>query len=51
MDHVNQILFSTGLLVVVVGAALLLVGVIESGVVGAMLIIGIGLIAASGNWT
>jgi len=39
-----------GLLVVLVAVLLLLVGVFESGVAGAMLIIAIGLIAASGKW-
>jgi hypothetical protein len=49
LDNVNRVQFSLGLLVVLVAAALLLLDVIESGVAGAMGIIGIGLIAASGR--
>lgn len=49
LDNVNRVQFSLGLLVVFVAAALLLLDVIESGVAGAMGIIGLGLIAASGR--
>ncbi len=49
LDNVNGVQFGLGVLVVLV-AALLLVGVLEAGVAGAMLIIAIGLIAASGKW-
>jgi hypothetical protein len=49
LDNVNRVQFSLGLLVVLIAAALLLLDVIESGVAGAMGIIGIGLIAASGR--
>ena len=50
LDSVNGVLFGLGLLVVLVAVLLLLVGVLESGVAGAMLIIAIGLVSASGNW-
>jgi len=50
LDNVNGVQFGLGVLVVLVAALLLLVGVLESGVAGAMLIIAIGLIAASGKW-
>ena len=42
LDNVNRVQFSLGLLVVFVAAALLLLDVIESGVAGAMGIIGLG---------
>jgi hypothetical protein len=51
LDNVNGVQFGTGLLVVLVAALLLLLDILESGVAGAMLIIGVGLVAASGNWT
>jgi small-conductance mechanosensitive channel len=47
--NVNKIMFVLGLLVALTAAALLLLGVIESGVAAAIGILGIGLIAASGR--
>ena len=49
LDSVNRIQFGLGLLGVLIAAALLLLDVIESGVAGAIGIIGLGLIAASGR--
>jgi len=45
----NKTMFVLGLLVVLIAAALLLLNVIDSGVAAAIGILGIGLIAASGN--
>ena len=45
----NKTLFVIGLLIVGLAAVLLLTNVIESGVAGAIGILGIGLIAASGK--
>lgn len=45
----NTTMFVLGLLIVLAAAVLLLLDVIESGVAAAIGILGIGLIAASGN--
>ena len=47
--NVNKTMFGLGLLIVLIAATLLLLDVIESGVAGAIGIIGIGLLAASGS--
>ena len=47
--NANKTMFVLGLIIVFVAAALLLLNVIESGVAAAIGILGIGLIAASGN--
>jgi hypothetical protein len=45
----NKTMFVLGLLIVLIAAALLLLNIIDSGVAAAIGILGIGLIAASGN--
>ena len=47
--NVNKTLFVSGLLIALIAAALLLLGLIESGVAAAIGVLGIGLIAASGR--
>ena len=47
--NVNKTMFGLGLLIAISTAVLLFLGIIESGVAGAIGIIGIGLIAASGR--
>lgn len=47
--NVNKTMFGLGLLVVVIAAALLLLDIVESGVAGAIGMIGIALLAASGS--
>ena len=47
--NVNKIMFGLGFLIVLIAATLLLLDVIESGVAGAIGMIGIALLAASGN--
>jgi len=47
--NINKTMFGLGLLVALTAAALLLLGVIESGVAAAIGMLGIGLIAASGR--
>ena len=51
MDNVNGAQFGIGLLIVLVAAAFSVADLIGSGVAAAIVIMGIGLIAASGNWT
>jgi len=45
---INKTLFGLGLLIALTAGALLLIGVIESGIAAAVGILGIGLIGASG---
>jgi hypothetical protein len=45
----NKTLFVIGLLIVFIAAALLVLGVIESGIAALIGIVGIGLIATSGS--
>ena len=47
--NVNKTVFGLGLLIALIAAALLVLGVIESGVAALIGILGIGLIAASGR--
>ena len=47
--NVNKTMFGLGLLIVLMAAALLLLDVIESGVAGAIGMIGIALLATSGG--
>ena len=47
--NVNKTLFGLGLLIVLIAAAFLLLDVIESGVAGAIGMIGIALLATSGS--
>jgi hypothetical protein len=47
--NVNKTMFFLGLLIVLIAAALLLLGLIESGVAAMIGMLGIGLIAASGR--
>ena len=47
--NVNKTMFGLGLLIVLIAATLLLLDFIESGVAGAIGMIGIGLLAASGS--
>jgi hypothetical protein len=49
LDNVSKVRFGLGLAICLVAAALLLIGVIESGIAAAIGIIGIGLIASSGR--
>ena len=47
--NVNKTMFGLGLLIVLIAAALLLLDVVESGVAGAIGMIGIVLLATSGS--
>ena len=51
LDNVNRTQFGLGLLAVLIAAAVSLTDAIQAGAGGALLLIGIGLIAVSGNWT
>ncbi len=47
--NVNKTMFGLGLSIVLLAAALLMLGVIESGIAGAIGMIGIALLATSGG--